>query len=215
MSNKWLHAAILAGKSHVDVRSACSLYRVLHQLRRKGSRVWDDVKYTPSWTFRKWLEEHGWNEVAPWPWETQGLRLCLRPHAQLQRQLHNLRSGWRGYCWSRPEAVEVGNVDIQAFRRCVTCAGSASESAGELSPPDSALQSTSALGLGPEGRVGRSFLTSGSFIAWWFARFILLSVFLAQLVRAWCVRVQAVCLLYKLQGFFLFHLGSSVSGVFE
>ena len=101
MSNKWLCAVMLGGNSHVDVGSACGLYRVLLQLRRKGSCVWNDVKYTPLWTFRKWLKERGWNEVAPWSWEGQGLRLCLRAIAQLQRQLHNLRSGWREYCWSR------------------------------------------------------------------------------------------------------------------
>ena len=124
MSNKWLRAVVLGGNSHVDVRSACGLFRVLYQLRRKGSCVWNDLSYTPLWTLRKWLKERGWIEVAPWSWERQGLRLCLRANAQLQRQLHNLRSGWREYCWSRfmssgrHEAVDVGNVDIQVFRRC-------------------------------------------------------------------------------------------------
>ena len=122
--NKWLRAVVLGGNSHVDVRSACGLFRVLYQLRRKGSCVWNDLSYTPLWTLRKWLKERGWIEVAPWSWERQGLRLCLRANAQLQRQLHNLRSGWREYCWSRfmssgrHEAVDVGNVDIQVFRRC-------------------------------------------------------------------------------------------------
>eukprot|EP00439_Symbiodinium_sp_Y106_P057404 s1435_g8.t1 len=59
MSNKWLCAVMLGGNSHVDVGSACGLYRVLLQLRRKGSCVWNDVKYTPLWTFRKWLKERG------------------------------------------------------------------------------------------------------------------------------------------------------------
>ena len=72
MSNKWLRAVVLGGNSHVDVRSACGLYRVLLQLRRKDSCVWNDVKYTPLWTFRKWLKERGWNEVAPWSWESRG-----------------------------------------------------------------------------------------------------------------------------------------------
>ena len=72
-----MRAVNLGGNSHADVHSACGLYRVLLQLRRKGSCVWNDVTYTPLWTFRKWLKERGWNEVAPWSWARQGLRLCL------------------------------------------------------------------------------------------------------------------------------------------
>ena len=78
MSYKWLRAVVLVGNSHVDVPSACGLFRILYQLRRSGSCVWNDepLPYTPLWTFRKWLKESGWNEVAPWSWERQGFRLC-------------------------------------------------------------------------------------------------------------------------------------------
>ena len=112
----------------------------------------------------------------------------------------------------RHEAVEVGNIDIQAFHRCdfehmrrlmknpdcrtvavgatvspalfqttrvfsdrclwcdscITCVGSAELAARELSSPDSAQQSSSALGLGQQGRIGQgpSLPRAGSGVLW-------------------------------------------------
>ena len=110
MSNKWLRAFVLDGNSH-------------HRLRSRGSCDWNDVRYTPLWTFRKWLKERGWIEAAPWLWERQGLRLCLRANAQVQRQLHSLRMGWREFCWerfamsNRHESVDIGDIAPQTIRQ--------------------------------------------------------------------------------------------------
>ena len=125
MSNKWLRAVVLGGNSHVDVRSACNLFRILWHLRRQGNCQWKDVAYSPLWALRKWLKERGWSENAPWCWGRQGIRLSLRANAQLDVQLHMLRSGWREYCWNRfvsksgrHEVVDLGLANVEDVRRC-------------------------------------------------------------------------------------------------
>ena len=81
------------------------------------------MRYTPLWTFRKWLKECGWIEAAPWLWERQGLRLCLRANAQVQRQLHSLRMGWREFRWerfamsNRHESVDIGEIALQTLHQ--------------------------------------------------------------------------------------------------
>ena len=49
---------------------------------------------------RNWLKSRGWQEGDPWHWTLEGMSMNLSLPA-LQANLHNLRQGWRWWCWNR------------------------------------------------------------------------------------------------------------------
>ena len=73
----------------------------------------------PVATLRKWLRQRGWAEVRPWSWQKLGVgELLLEPGADLSRQLHQLRAGWRLFSWNqflknkRHEAQELRTAEV-------------------------------------------------------------------------------------------------------
>ena len=85
---------------------------------------WNELVGSPLGILRPWLLQRGWEEDGPWSWIRHDVRLSMRANAQLRQQLHNLRVGWRDYCWTRflpsgrHEVEDVGMFDIRAICRC-------------------------------------------------------------------------------------------------
>ena len=94
------------------------------QLHRSGRCNWNELVGSPLGILRHWLVQRGWEEDGPWSWIRHDVRLSMRANAQLLQQLHNLRVGWRGYCWTRflspgrHYVEDAGMADIRAIRRC-------------------------------------------------------------------------------------------------
>ena len=95
--------------SHVDLRSACNLFRVVYQLRRDGRCVWKDAVYSP-------LLKRLVGMKAPW----------LAPFIKAKSSTSTAFAlGGGSIAWSRVVAVcrhevaDVGDVGLPAtIRRC-------------------------------------------------------------------------------------------------
>ena len=59
MSNGWLRACVLGGDTHLDIKSACTLFRLVLALRRAGRCAWNLAPGSPLWTLRNWSKNRG------------------------------------------------------------------------------------------------------------------------------------------------------------
>ena len=118
MSNQWLRVVVTGGLLHLDVLVACNLLRLIASLKVEGKIVWHNRVGTPLGAFRCWMKTCDFGEDSPWSWRMSGVRVSLCGNINIDLQKHNLRNGWKIFCWKkflasgRHEAVDLQNVPV-------------------------------------------------------------------------------------------------------
>ena len=73
MRNTWLRAIIQGGTTHLDIVSACSLFRIVTTLKERRLCGWIHGAGCPAHALRKWMKFHDWTESSQWTWKIDGL----------------------------------------------------------------------------------------------------------------------------------------------
>jgi len=127
-ANTWLRAMVHGGLNHLDIITACNLFRVVSVLRFRGQAFWSNGSGSLVAELRKWFKARRFSEVRPWEWshvDDPSIQVSAlnSDKVHLKRMSHLIREGWRFYCWdqflqtSRHEISTVSHVQASDLRQ--------------------------------------------------------------------------------------------------